>query len=222
MFIPLLPHHGLADRVANNLADLTAEELMAVTDPAVDIAAGLGDQVVVQGISLGGNVAVAATQLRSDVALGNPISPAIGLRVLPASLAPAAARLLIGAPDIYVWWDPINKAKFQATSGYPGFSSRGLGQIIRFGLALLERAEREKPAAQQIELVTNWGDPAISLQAADQLAQAWRRTGADLSTYRFPLLPWLPHDIISTDAVGARTQETYPVLIELVRKIMGP
>jgi hypothetical protein len=37
-----------------------------------------------------------------------------------------------------------------------------------------------------------------------------------VQSYRFPLFPWLPHDFISTDAVGARTESTYPKLIELV------
>ncbi len=40
--------------------------------------------------------------------------------------------------------------------------------------------------------------------------------GGDVATYRFPLLPWLPHDFISTDAVGAKTDQTYPKLIELI------
>lgn len=221
VFIPLLPHHGLADRLSNALADLSAEELMAAMDPAVDLAAGLGDQVTIQGISLGGNVAVAAGQLRGDLEVAMPISPAIGLRVIPAALTPAVARLLIGLPDIYVWWDPINKAEFQAASGYPGFSSHALGEIIRFGLALLDRATQEPPAAPKLLLVTNWGDPAVSLQAADQLAQAWRRHGGNLETYHFPLIPWLPHDIIATDAVGARIEETYPVLLQLVLEATG-
>ena len=48
------------------------------------------------------------------------------------------------------------------------------------------------------------------------LVDDWRRNGGDVSTYRFALVPWLPHDIISTDAVGANTALTYPVLLEQV------
>ena len=53
VLVPRLPRHGLADRTANNLADLTAEELLGVMDPTLDIAVGMGDQVAMFGLSLG-------------------------------------------------------------------------------------------------------------------------------------------------------------------------
>ncbi len=65
-------------------------------------------------------------------------------------------------------------------------------------------------------MVTNWGDPAVNLAAADDLVNAWRRQGKAVTTYRFPLLPWLPHDIVSTDAVGANTAVAYPELLKLL------
>jgi len=218
VYVPRLPRHGLADRTANALADLTAEELLSMMDPALDIAAGLGDQVTMFGLSLGGNVAAASGQLRGGLALATPVSPAIGLRFTWPGITPALTRIILGLPDIYIWWDPINKANFQATSGYPGFSSHGLGQIWRLGLAVKTAAAESAPASQSQLMVTNWGDPAINLASANDIARAWRSNGGDVSTYRFPLLPWLPHDIISTDAVGADTARTYPELIRLVNE----
>ena len=216
VLVPRLPRHGLADRTANNLADLTAEELLGVMDPSLDMAAGLGDEVVMFGLSLGGNVAAAAGQLRAGLTLAAPASPAIGLRFTWPPITAALTRIVLGLPDIFIWWDPINKANFQAASGYPGFSSHGLGQIWRLGLAVQEAAASTAPAAQKLLMITNWGDPAINLANADELVNSWRRNGGDVRTYRFPLLPWLPHDIISTDAVGADTERTYPVLVQLV------
>ena len=216
VLVPRLPRHGLADRTSNALADLTAEELLGVMDPALDMAAGLGDEVTMFGLSLGGNVAAASGQLREGLALAMPISPAIGLRFTWPGITTALTRIVLGLPDIYIWWDPINKADFQATSGYPGFSSHGLGQIWRLGLAVQQAAAEKAPAAQRLLLVTNWGDPAINLANADDIVRSWRSDGATVNTYRFPLLPWLPHDIISTDAVGADTARTYPVLLRLV------
>jgi esterase/lipase len=216
VFVPRLPRHGLADRTSNALADLTAEELLGVMDPSLDIAAGLGEQVTMFGLSLGGNVAAASGQLREGLALAMPISPAIGLRFTWPGITTALTRIVLGLPDIYLWWDPINKANFQATSGYPGFSSHGLGQIWRLGLAVQKAAAAAAPASQRQLMVTNWGDPAINLASADDIVRSWRSHGADVHTYRFPLLPWLPHDIISTDAVGVDTERTYPVLLRLV------
>lgn len=218
VLVPRLPRHGLADRTSNALADLTAEELLGVMDPTLDMAAGLGDEVTMFGLSLGGNVAAASGQLREGLALAMPISPAIGLRFTWPGITTALTRIVLGLPDIYIWWDPINKANFQATSGYPGFSSHGLGQIWRLGLAVQKAAAEKAPAAQKLLMVTNWGDPAINLANADDIVRSWRGNGATVNTYRFPLLPWLPHDIISTDAVGADTARTYPVLLQLVEE----
>ncbi len=93
VFVPRLPGHGLADRTSNALGSLTAEELLGVLDPAVDLAVGLGDAVTLAGLSLGGNVAAAGGQLRPDLDLAAPISPAFGLRVVPDLLTSAVTRV---------------------------------------------------------------------------------------------------------------------------------
>jgi esterase/lipase len=216
VFVPRLPRHGLADRTSNALADLTAEELLGVMDPSLDIAAGLGERVAMFGLSLGGNVAAASGQLRENLFLATPVSPAIGLRFTWQGITPALTRIILGLPDMYLWWDPINKAEFQAASGYPGFSSHGLGQIWRLGLAVKEAAAQTAPASQRQFMITNWGDPAINLSSAQDIVRGWRSNGGDTRAYRFPLLPWLPHDIISTDAVGGDTERTYPALLQKV------
>jgi len=217
VFVPRLPRHGYSDRTANALAELTAEELAAMMDPTTDLAAGLGEEVTMAGLSLGGNVAATGGQLRGDLRLAVPMSPALGFRFVPNFLTPALTRLILGlSPDIYVWWDPINRENFQAESGYPGFSLHALGEIYRLGLAVQALADTQPPASQAQLMISNWGDPAVSLGAIDALVEAWRRQGGAVATYRFPLLPWLPHDFISTDAVGANTDLTYPKLIELI------
>lgn len=217
VFVPRLPRHGYVDRTSNALAELSAEELAAMMDPTADLAAGLGEEVTMTGLSLGGNVAAAGAQLRSDLRLAAPMSPALGFRFTPNLLTPALTRLILGlSPDIYVWWDPINRENFQAESGYPGFSLRALGEIYRLGLAVQALADAQPPASQAQLIISNWGDPAVNLGAIDALAGAWRKQGGTVATYRFALLPWLPHDFISTDAVGANTNLTYPRLIELI------
>lgn len=217
VFVPRLPRHGYRDRTSNALAELTAEELAAMMDVTADLAVGLGEEVTMAGLSLGGNVAAQGGQLRSDLRLAAPMSPALGFRFVPNVLTTALTRLILGlSPDIYIWWDPINQANFQAESGYPGFSLRALGEIYRLGLAVQALADTQPPAAQAQLVIDNWGDPAVNLGAIEALATAWRRNGGNVATYRFPLLPWLPHDFISTDAVGAKTDQTYPKLIELL------
>jgi alpha-beta hydrolase superfamily lysophospholipase len=64
VYIPRLPEHGLADRMTTALARLDARAMCAATDEAVDIGCGLGDTVVVVGLSIGGVMAEWAAQER--------------------------------------------------------------------------------------------------------------------------------------------------------------
>src|SRR5215213_8270760 len=51
VLIAPLPHHGLANRMTEAHAQLKAEELAAYADATVDIAQGLGEHVMMMGIS---------------------------------------------------------------------------------------------------------------------------------------------------------------------------
>ena len=53
--MPRMPQNGHADRNTDALRRLTAEQLASYGDAAVDVAAGLADEVVVCGISAGGS-----------------------------------------------------------------------------------------------------------------------------------------------------------------------
>ena len=53
VYVPRLPHHAERSGDARALAGLTAVELRQTADSAVDVAAALGDTVVVVGLSVG-------------------------------------------------------------------------------------------------------------------------------------------------------------------------
>ncbi|HSB66655.1 MAG TPA: alpha/beta fold hydrolase, partial [Anaerolineales bacterium] len=76
VLIPLLPYHGLADRMTTEQRRLSVKELVEYADTIVDIARGLGKQVVVVGLSGGGVITAWAAQHRSDLDLAVLISPA--------------------------------------------------------------------------------------------------------------------------------------------------
>ena len=216
VYIPRLPRHGLSARISDALSGLTAEEMLASIDPIMDLASGLGDQVSVAGFSMGGDMTAIAGQLRPGLRLAVPISPAFGLRFVPDAFSLTLARLLLGMPEFYVWWDPINREKSMGVSGYPGFSSRALGQVLRMAMAERELARKEPPAARDLLVITNWGDMGINLGATDSLAEDWQKHGGAVRRFRFPFLPWLQHDFISVDSPLANTQAAYPRLLELI------
>jgi alpha-beta hydrolase superfamily lysophospholipase len=57
VYIPRLPHHGEREGPVRALGRVRAPELAAFGDSAVEIARGLGDSVVVVGLSAGGAIA---------------------------------------------------------------------------------------------------------------------------------------------------------------------
>ncbi|MFQ5436176.1 MAG: alpha/beta hydrolase, partial [Anaerolineae bacterium] len=67
VLIPRMRYHGRRDRLTSSQARLTAATLVAVANDAVDIAHGLGRQVQVMGLSMGGVMAAWVAQNRADV-----------------------------------------------------------------------------------------------------------------------------------------------------------
>jgi len=87
------PHHGLTDRMTEEHARLKAEELAAYADETVDIAQGLGEEVVMMGISAGGVTTSWAAQNRSDLDLAVIIAPAVGFKQIPTPLTASVMNL---------------------------------------------------------------------------------------------------------------------------------
>src|SRR5437660_4567140 len=67
VLIPRLPWHGEGNLMTTDLSRLTAEELVAAGEDAVDIAHGLGRHVTVVGLSWSAVLAAWLAQHRTDV-----------------------------------------------------------------------------------------------------------------------------------------------------------
>jgi dienelactone hydrolase len=217
VLIAPLPHHGLADRLTGEQARLTAEELVNYADETVDIAQGLGDQVVMMGLSAGGVTTAWAAQNRSDIDLAVIISPAFGFQQIPTPLTAAIANISILLPDSLVWWDPASKADFPPAYAYPQYSRHALAQILRLGLATQALARRSAPAAKRIEVVFNPTDDAINNPLVWKVVRNWQAHAANLSTYQFDPNLQLHHDLIDPTQPYQETEVVYPQLIDLVQ-----
>jgi carboxylesterase len=84
-----VPRHGIADESGRaiggvgNVGGLTAAELSAYADDAVDIASGLGRDVRVLGLSMGGVIATWIAQNRPDAERVVAVAPALTLPRVP-------------------------------------------------------------------------------------------------------------------------------------------
>ena len=218
VLIAPVPHHGLLDRMTDEQARLSAEEIAVYTDQVMDIARGLGAHVAMAGISLGGIATAWAAQNRSDLDLAVLIAPGFGYKQIPTFWTVPIANLFQILPVSFDWWTPALKENGGPSYAYPRYSRRTLGEIMRLGFAVQAAARRAAPAARAIVVVTNAADPAVNNELTAQVVQDWRAQGANLSTYEFGIQLGLGHDIIDPGDQNGNIELVYPRLIELINK----
>jgi alpha-beta hydrolase superfamily lysophospholipase len=218
LMVPL-PRHGLANRMNDDQSQLTALEITHYADQMVDIAQGLGDQVIVLGISQGGAATAWAAQNRSDVYRAVVVSPAFGFKIVPAWLTNAAMRAYQILPNSYTWWDPVKKEiPNPMVISYPRYATRTLAQTLRVAFAVLASSRQTPIKAGSLVVVTNPTDEAVNLEMIDQVTRNWQKLAPQkVSTYQFPASLGLQHDIINPDPRFDLQGLVYPKLIELVQ-----
>jgi carboxylesterase len=218
VLIPRFPFHGYADRMTDAPARLTALHLALLTDEAIDIARGLGDEVTVVGLSIGGAMAAWGAHQRADVDRAVVIAPLFGMRAIPAVVKPAVVNATYALPNLFIWWDEATKAQAPGPPyAYPRFGTRGIGATLRLAEAVWEGARRGPPRARQLVMVTTPADEAVDPQAVGWMVDAWRAAGhPDVTTYVFPADLGLRHDVIDPNQPGQQTEIVYPALLALI------
>lgn len=217
VLITPLPYHGLPDRMTDEHAKLTAEQMVEYTSRALDIAQGLGERVTMVGLSAGGNMAAWAAQNRSDLNRAVVISPVFGYQQIPISLTPILANLFLVLPNHFRWWIPELGEKGGTENSYPRFSTRATANILRLGYAVQKQARKERIAANSVVMVTNGNDNSVHSVPIRNLVDNWRKMGGKVITYEYPAELGLGHDFIDPEQPYAKTDQAYPKLIELIK-----
>lgn len=219
VYVPRLPHHGLADRLTGDLARLNADELVRLADRSVDLAHGLGDEVIVVGISGGGNMAAWVAQQRPDVAQVTLVAPMFHVEGLPPFAIRPAASTILAAPNFYMWWDDQRREQALGPPyAYPRYPVHAIGALLRLSFAVQDAANRTPPAVREILVVSNAADTAVSNGATAAVADAWVRNGAVVRRFVFPADLGLNHDVIDVNQPEQRVELVYPTLIELIEE----
>jgi len=219
VLIPRQPRHGLQEFEGDPLKGLTAEELAGFGTQIADIAQGLGDRVVVVGLSGGGSVATWLAQERADVDLVVPISPFLGIGFIPRQLTRPLTNLILLIPDFHQWWDPVHKMSnpLSAPYSYRGYYMHSLFENLRLGFTAEEAAKQIKPAAGGILVVTNANDESVNNGIIAEFEDLWREHGEQfLKTFQFEKELGIPHDMITVTRPDGRVDVVYPKLLELI------
>ncbi len=218
VLIPRTPYHGESDRLTTSFANLTAQDMVEMGNKAADQAHGLGEEVIVVGLSINGTTAAWMAQNRPDLKRVVLMAPFLAPAIIPKWAKGPPERLLLRMPNHFFWWNPKLKEKLPGpTYSYPRFPTKVVGQVMLLGSEVLSQAEKTKPACGNILVITTACDMAASKSFTDELVADWRRF-EKVETYEFPADQKVPHDFIDPNQIDQQTAIVYPKLLELLEQ----
>jgi alpha-beta hydrolase superfamily lysophospholipase len=212
VFVPRLPHHAEKDGRVASMGKLTAEELRDLGDLSVDVAQGLGDTVIVSGLSAGGTIAAWVGQYRSDVQRVVLVAPALEVTHVPSLLNGAVLRLALRVPNV----SRASPRDSTEPDREPGWATHAVAQTLKLGVAVRRSAAERAPAVKDVAVLLNAHDHTIANGAAIDLARKWQSHGATTHIYELPDSLHLPHDVIDPRHPGSNINAVYPVLDALL------
>lgn len=203
VWVPRLPYHGQTDRMTDDFSKITAEGLRDFADHNIDIAAGLGEHVIVIGFSGGGSMAAWAGVEREQVAQTVLISPLLHPLGYPEWQARPLVRAIRLLPfDIYNWWDAEKKDADIEGYNYPRYSLKGIAALLSLGHYVDGRAAQQPyPALAPVLLVRNDGDQRLD-SAYNERYVGRMSAPEQLRVYRIPASAQLLHNFISPEPFG--------------------
>ncbi len=225
VYIPRLPKHGYKDVMTEDFKNLEGARLTAKVSESIDIATGLGDQIIILGIS--GSAVLTNWALYNEPEVDEAIS--ISPLIVPVYFQPWNVRpftkFIQTIPNIFIWWD--SEAKNQRTEGpmyaYPRFSTRAMGEFLEIGIDLdkdLVRNKNQKKvdlSGKKLYLVTTSGDTAINNEAVYDHALYWRdQEGLTVKEFEFESSLGLSHDTIDPNNPQANPEVTYKKFLEYI------
>jgi hypothetical protein len=217
--IPRLAHHGLADRMTDAHAALTAQDLIDYAQYGVDLAQGLGRNVTVVGLSVSGISATWLAQNRDDIDEVFLLAPFFGPAVVPDALTPAFASALTRLPNKMIWWDPRVRENLPGPPyNYPRFATGAVGEALRLGLNTAQ--PDRKLRVDRLGVILTENDPAVSNARTRRLLEEWSAASPEtkIFLYEFPAADNIPHDFIDPLQPNARTDKVNSLLVEWLTK----
>lgn len=217
VLIPRYPRHGYSDRLTTSIAELRADQLMALANRAVDAAAGLGERLTVAGLSLGGILTGHVAQVHDGIDRAILIAPMFGLKPIPGPVLAAMSEAAYVLPNFYMWWNPEEKDSLGPPYGYPRFATHAYAALFKTGRRVQRDARARAPRTKDLTVITNAAEPRLDNRFTYRLVEAWRRHGAQIKTFEFPASDGLPHDLIDPGNANQNTKLSYPVISKAIR-----
>jgi dienelactone hydrolase len=216
VLIPRMPKHGYTNRLTSEPKHLASEDFIGYATRAIEIATHLGEHLTLGGLSVSGSIAAWCTQQRPEVDLSVLMAPACAPFGVPIGLVRPLARLTGALPNMFVWWDPRQRARLGPACSYPRFSTHAMAAAFRIAADVYAQARHAPPSVRHILNITNSRDMAVNNGATRKLLRRWQDHGALVREHIFRGEVGHLHDFIGPYQPGARPDLVYPLLFELV------
>lgn len=212
------PRHGLADSFdtvdegvasVDAVGRLTASELRDYADDAIDIAAGLGDSVVVSGLSMGGVLATWVAQFRPDVDRVVAVAPAVSIPGVPHMVTTAFINVFNRVSNLSL------PSSGKLDHAYLGESTGALGAMFLLAQATENESTRVRSAVDEVIVVLNPTDNQVDNDHVRDLVDGWGDGDGEVDIVMLPDIG-LPHDVIDEDQETGDVDVVYPILFPLI------
>lgn len=218
IYIPRMPYHGEKDRMTTDWARLTAVDMVEYGNDAADVARGLGQKVVIAGLSVNGATAGWMAQNRSDLHKVALLSPFLAPAGIPQWAVGPLERILLRLPNIFIWWNPVLKENNPGPPyAYPRFPTRVIGQTMLLGQDVIRESAQTAPKSPSILVVTTAVDRAANNLVTQRLVDNWT-AHQPVEVFQFDAAQKVPHDFIDPHQPDQQIAISYPKLIELLEK----
>lgn len=207
-----MPYHGLESHRVSELGRLAARDLRAYADQAVDIAAGLGDEIVVVGISGGGAVASWMAQNRPEVERALALAPFFGVHGVPDFAGTLLMNAFSRLPNI-VLDDPLETRRDWV---YRGEATRGVVAFLALGHTVRQESETGSSPEGDMIVLTTAKDNTANNGTTAKLVDLWREAGSDVVTFEFEPALDIPHNSVDPAADTAKKQLVYNQMLKLL------
>ncbi|MEV8377101.1 alpha/beta hydrolase [Kribbella sp. NPDC056861] len=191
VYAPREAHHGLTNKQAT--ADVSVDGLLDYADSGLDIAAGLGQEVGVIGISGGADLATWLAEYRTEsVAHLLALSPFY--QPGPKQAPGIVVRPITVLYGYHLVPDKINER---------GFSFSALTQYLRIVHNYRDRPVNDK--LRSVAVVTSANDDLIDLRRAVEVPRGIaENSGVPLLSHEFPSALGFEHAILDQENLGTR------------------
>jgi len=215
VLLPRLVYHGYKDQFTTEHRKLTAEHLVEHAMEVIDAASGLGNRVVICGLSLGGLVAAWGARHHPRVERAVLLSPCFGYGVVPHKLHKPMMNLILQLRNRMHFWQGRSRQNPQPFHTYPQYSTHALAQFIRLSLQLNKPLRKGDIPHAHVCIFMNANDRSISNCAIKKLALQWQKyLGSRLELVTLPASLLLAHDFVDPEVNPENEIKAHPLILK--------